>query len=336
MNKVKDRILKLSEAGGKFYDFDKTHDPTKPAQMWFQNAEEGLVLFLVLYTQACQWSKCLGCNLPSKSSLEHISWRMQLRQIEHVFNDPEVQKKRHDIQKVILSNNGSVLDEETFSSTALMDFVKMFNLHFPNLSVLTLETRPVYVHPAELEFLARGLAEGDTPTYLEMAIGFEAFDDHIRNDVFEKGLSLEKFEELVAGVAEHREQGFRMKCYFMQKPVPGMTDDEAVEDIKNGIDYLSRLSEKHKVQINMHLNVTYVAFGTLLETAFKKGQYKPPYLEDVRRAVLHAEGKGISIYVGLFDEGLAVKGGSFIREGDEPLRDKLEQFNMTQDFSLLK
>ena len=86
----------------------------------------------------------------------------------------------------------------------------------------------------------------------------------------------------------------------------------------------------------MHLNVTYVAFGTLLETAFKKGQYKPPYLEDVRRAVLHAEGKGISIYVGLFDEGLAVIGGSFIREGDEPLRDKLEQFNMTQDFSLLK
>ena len=65
------------------------------------------------------------------------------------------------------------------------------------MPVLSMESRPEYVESAELEFISRQLAEGDTPTTLEIAIGFETFDDHIRNDVFDKGLSLETFEKLV-------------------------------------------------------------------------------------------------------------------------------------------
>jgi hypothetical protein len=40
--------------------------------------------------------------------------------------------------------------------------------------------------------------------------------------------------------------------------------------------------------------------------------------------------------VGLNDEGLAVPGGSFNREEDEDLLEKLHHFNHTGDFSLLK
>ena len=43
--------------------------------------------------------------------------------------------------------------------------------------------------------------------------------------------------------------------------------------------------------------------------------------------VKHAEGKDISLYIGLDDEGLAVENGSFIREGDENLVEKLSEFN---------
>ena len=57
----------------------------------------------------------------------------------------------------------------------------MMNLNCPNISVLTLETRPEYVQVSELQLLARAIKEGDTPTKLELAVGFEAFDDTIRN-----------------------------------------------------------------------------------------------------------------------------------------------------------
>jgi uncharacterized Fe-S cluster-containing MiaB family protein len=86
----------------------------------------------------------------------------------------------------------------------------------------------------------------------------------------------------------------------------------------------------------MHLNPTYVAIGTALEQAFHKGGYTPPSLESLRQAVLTARDKKISVFVGLNDEGLAVPGGSFIREGDEALVKRFEQFNRTQDFSVLE
>ena len=108
-------------------------------------------------------------------------YRDILKQIDFVFNDPEVRGRQQNIRKLIVSNNGSVLDQATFSSTALIYLVLQSNLHFPNLSVFSIETRVEYVEVEELEFLARVLGEGDTPTELELAVGFEAFDDHIRN-----------------------------------------------------------------------------------------------------------------------------------------------------------
>jgi len=326
------QILKGSEKTGKVYTFNEAHDETLPAEMWFQESDEGLILFIVFYSQACRWSRCLGCNLPSRMSLEHVSYKALLSQIDHVFQKPDVIQQRETIRKVILSNNGSILDQETFSSMALMYLLIQLNLSLPNLSLLSIETRAEYVEPAELEFMARALAEGDTSTQLEIAIGFEAFDDHIRNDIFNKGLSMETFEDFAGKMAAY---GYRLKCYFMQKPVPSMTDAEAIADIQNAIDYLSRIASQYNIGVNMHLNPTYVATGTILDEAFRKGEYTPPILEDVARAALHAKGKPLSIFLGLFDEGLAVEGGSFIRKGDEELVKALEQFNRTQDYDIL-
>ena len=77
------------------------------------------------------------------------------------------------------------------------------------------------------------------------------------------------------------------------------------------------------------------ACGTVIERAFRNGQYSPPRLEDVAEAARHARGKALSIFIGLSDEGLAVADGSFLREGDGALVDELERFNRTQDFDIL-
>jgi radical SAM enzyme (TIGR01210 family) len=201
------------------------------------------------------------------------------------------------------------------------------------MTVLSLETRVEYVDVTELEFIARALAEGAPPTTLELAIGFEAFNDRIRNEIFDKGLTLEQFEKLCQTMAAYH---FQLKCYFMQKPVPGMSDEAAVNDIHQAIDYLDSQARKYGLKINLHLNPTYVAYGTVLEDSFLKGEYSPPRLRDVARAALHGEGKRITIYLGLSDENLACQGGSFVRPGEESLVQQLEAFNRTQDYQLLR
>ena len=326
------QILFGSQKAGKTYTFDEEHDKTEPAQMWFQESDEGLILFIVFYTQACRWSRCLGCNLPSKVSQGHISYKSLMAQIDNVIADPGVRSRRLAIQKVIVSNNGSVLDEDTFSSTALMYLIAQLNLNMPNLSILAMETRPEYVDLAELEFIARALAEGETPTQLELAVGFEAFDNHVRNDIFDKGLSLEAFEGMVRKMSPY---GYHLKCYYMQKPIPGMSDAEAVADIQAAIDYLGRVANEHGIHINMHLNPTYVAAGTALETAFWEGRYTPPLLEDVAEAARHAREKSTSIFIGLSDEGLAAEGGSFLRQDNQALTERLELFNRSRDYDIL-
>ena len=315
------------------YDFDEDHDPGRPADMWFQESEEGEILFIVFYCQACRWSRCLGCNLPSKMSGKHIGFKSLMAQIDYVFQHPEVSRRYNRLRKVIVSNNGSVLDEKTFSSTALMYLVAKLNLHLPNLSILSLETRVEYVDMEELEFIARALREGDSPTAFELAVGFEAFDNRVRNAVFDKGLELTIFEKLCEMLASH---SFRLKCYFMLKPVPGMSDEEAILDIHQAIDYLSGLAQRHEIKINMHLNPTYVASGTILEDSFRKGEYCPPRLRDVASAASYGQGKAITIFLGLSDEGLACEGGAFIRPGEEGIVEKLEAFNRTQDYELLR
>ena len=316
----------------KTYGFQDGHNPQLPADYWFQEALEGPTLFVVFYSQSCRWAECLGCNLPSLMSQYHVDFAPIMKQVDYIFDFLLTPQQKLDLKKIIVSNNGSILDEETFSTTALMYFLAKMNIHCPNVAVLTMESRAEYVDWEELAVIARALKEGATPTTLELAIGFEAFDDALRNDHFHKGLSLATFESVAEKVARY---GFRLKVYFMVKPVPELSEDAAIRDVINGIDYLAGIADRYQLSINMHLNPTYAAKGTKLAEAFVRGDYTPPLLASVRQAVLAAQGKNITVFVGLHDEGLAVPGGSFIREGDEQLVKALECFNRTQDFTAL-
>ena len=307
-------------------------DPCKPFQWWFQHTPQGLTLFIVFYCQACRYKKCAGCSLHTTMSEDHINFRQIMHQIDYIFDSPQVLDHSHEIKKVIVSNNGSVLDEDTFSTTALMYLVAMVNTHFPSLQVLSLESRAEHVDVCELEVLRRALHEGSME-HVEIAIGFEIFDDEIRNKVFKKGLSRGQFEKFVRLMADHN---FWVKAYFMLKPTPLFSAREAILDIHQAIDYLAYQANKTGAHINMHLNPTFVGADTELHQEFTLGRFEPPTLVDTARAALHAKDKPITVYLGISDEGLAVEGGSFIREGDEKRLNLCDQFNRSGNYDFLE
>ena len=79
----------------------------------------------------------------------------------------------------------------------------------------------------------------------------------------------------------------------------------------------------------MHLNPTFVSVGTELDEAFRNGTYLPPQLQTVYEILSAVQLKNVPIYLGLNDEGLAVEGGSFIRDGDEKLLQVLRHYNQS-------
>lgn len=314
------------------YLFHEAACESRPAQMWFQQSHEGLILFIVFYTKACRWGRCAGCALSSKVSPGHVPCKALMEQVDYVFRCRQVLARQQLIRKVIISNNGSIFDQKTFAKRALQYLFVQLARNLPNVTTLTLESRPEYVRQAELEFVSRVLSRIGSRMRVEIAVGFEAFDDHIRNNVYNKGLSLAAFERFMERVAPF---GYRVKCYVMYKPAPDMTEREAVTDVHRAMDYLARIAGRYDVEINVHINPTYVAAGTMLEEAFRDGRYQPPMLGDVADAIRYARGKLFSVFVGLTDEGLAVEHGSFIREGDEAILSRLDEFNRTQDFDVL-
>lgn len=331
---VERQILRGLHSAGKTHGFDTEHNPKHPIMYFFQDSHEGLILFVILYTQACKWMRCIGCTLPSTSALRHVDLWDIMDQTHYLFKQPDVLAKASEIKKVILSNQGSVLDQDTFPTTALLHFVTKCNKHLPNMAVLTLESRPEYVEEAELEILSRALEEGLTMTTLEIAVGVEVFDETLRTNVFGKGLPTRKLERLVEQLAQHE---FRLKCYFMFKPVEDahMNRDQAIMDIHQAIKYLGDLMDRiNGASISIHLNPTYAARGTPLAVAFAEHRYTPPYLSDVIEAVRFGEKYGIPIFVGLNAEDLEVEGGSFLRSGDEHLLEVLNSFNQTQNYRL--
>ncbi len=327
-----------AERGEKTYDYDGVHSLREPVEYFFQESYEGVILFIIFRTPPCRHSACTFCPLPQSSTLRHVEFWEYCEQIDAVFRDPVVKVRAHEIVKVIVSNQGSILDEETFPTLALSYLVIKLERRIPNLKTLCLETRPEYVDDIELEMLKRAMQEIDTDTNIEIAIGLEAFDDHLRNDILKKGLVLNgtgahTLESLARRCGE---KGFKLKCYFMQKPWHTLTDAQAIEDVKEAIDYLDELARLYGVEINMHLNPTFAAKGTKLVDTFADGRFVPPQLRDVAKAAQHAEGKSITLFLGLNDEGMAVPGGSFLRPGQEWMVDLLEVFNRTQDYNVLR
>jgi len=266
------------------------------------------------------------------SSQRPIDQQAIIAQIEHVLSDDEISTRAPQIRKVILSNNGSILDETTFPPRALDYLLSSLNVRLPNLRVVTIETRAEYVDSDRLKSLSCTMEGRDTPVGFELATALEAFGDHIRNSTLRKGLTLQAFEDLVRIL---KRSSFRLKCYFMLKPVVGMTDEEALQDVRAGISYLSRIASQYDMVINLHLNPTFVAHNTPLEAGFRTGEYNPPQLGEVIDAVLSARDSSISVFVGLNDEGCAVAGGSILATCGADGLQALETFNRTQNYHAL-
>ncbi len=344
---IVEAIGRKCHENGKVGEFNEAHPRNRPVTYFFQESTDGLVLFVVLYTMACRYGQCRGCNLVFSASQYPVRHRDLFAQINWIFDQADVQANAGRIEKVIFSNQGSVLDQVTLPGTVLMYFVGMMNDHFPRVKIFCPETRISFIDSHEIGMLRNALLQerhlwDSTKAELEFAIGMEAFDPEIRR-WYDKGFHRSEFQIMLERHARPARDTVRIKIHFMQKPIV-MSDEDAVRDVMNGIDYLAEQATAHGVRINMHLNPTYAARHTFLEEKLYAGDWDPPKLEDVIRAVLHAKGKNITVFVGLNDEGMAVTRrpdgtpvqGTCLRPEHEHLHVAIEQFNKTGDFTVLE
>ena len=305
-----------------------------PIMFWFYKSIIGNALFLVLYTPKCRYKMerggCSGCNLPTVSdSSKEINSSDIHNQIDTTFDENLSANEKESIQELMLSNNGSILDPLTMDITSLKYAVLKAVKTFPNLKKIIFETRiDDYTNIKQLEVIQDMLSKEYSRIVLEIAVGFEIFNDELRNGYYQKGLERNILEEKMINLSR---LDISLKVYMMYKAVPDylMSVDEAITDLNLASNYFSEFAQKYSLKINLHISPTYLATGTPLFVEYKNNRYTPPSIQDIDKMYNFLVVKdNLSYYISMNDEGLAevntVNYDEYIK-----LKEKISKFNIS-------
>jgi radical SAM enzyme (TIGR01210 family) len=305
-------------------------DPRAPIERHIQDTPQGRELVLSLYTKGCQYRKCSFCALPllSAGDIDVSAADIEAQVDQAVDSCPE--DERRAIRRVTVYNSGSILDQRTLPTGALWHLFERL-ADFPSLTGVSLDTRAEFVEGWELD----GLKARLNGRRLTLAVGYETKDERIRNQVLNKGLDEETFQRTAALLAA---KDVRLKAYVLVKPDAALTEAQAVAEAAATLGHLQATGRRLGLEVEAHLNPTYVARGSRLEEEFRAREYQPPRLWSVVDILLLLEDKGLPIHIGLRTEGLAVRGGTFRNCGrcDERVTTALRAFSGSQDYGLLK
>lgn len=302
-------------------------DKTKPLFHWYVDSAIGKELVFALYTRPCRYGRCAFCSLPDMSEGGEMVTAQDIEaQIDFIISS-YTRDQLNQVAKVSVYTASSALDQECLPTRSLM-YLAIKVCDFPKLKLVSLETRPEYVEEWEIKAFKNIFGKN---VDLEIGIGYETHDPDLRNKVLHKGLSIEKLKALLKLLAK---SDAIFKAYLMLKPHHSLSEEEGIIEANNGVKELYELSKEFNVPTSLHLNPTYIAEGCRLTNEMIEFGFEPPELDSVIKVVKTAKELNMPIYVGLDDEGMAIKGGTFRSTGLD--KDKtvkaLQRFNRHQNF----
>lgn len=305
----------------------QSHDPNKPLYLGRRRFLGVRDLVVSFYTTKCQF-QCGYCALPTRSATGEVSAAEINAQIDFVFD--EFEDELSGFQQFSFGNEGSALDRRRFHRESLDHLLRRARA-MDNLRVLSIETRPEYINHECLQHVARST---HVPR-LDVTVGFETQDDHIRQTVLRKKISRRVMEERVALLGA---MGVRLTSYVLIKPAPGMTEEHGISEAVATMEYLRDICDRHGTELVIYLTPTYIAEGSHLQQTTRPGDWIPPAIQSIFEVVLAGHRMGLPVYTGLWSEELADESTDFRgREGYDPrLRQAMVSFNRTRDFSHLE
>lgn len=253
-------------------------------------------LLIILNTRRCYYN-CSFCELPAKSGKDTISADNITQQIISVFR---LYAECLDvIDRITLSNEGSVFDQRTIDSTVLVALAEAITSALPSVKRLVLETRPEFIVSNVLD----AIRESAPQCTIDLLIGFETQDDKLRNITLGKRQSRESLTTALEMLGTRERMS--LTSYVLVKPGLEQSDEAGIAEAKATIRYLAGQTEERRIPLSIRLNPMYIPLATRWGKRALAGGYVPPRLTDVFEIARWAEAHGIPAYIGLSTEGLA-------------------------------
>lgn len=191
-------------------------------------------------------------------------------------------------EKIALFNGGSF-----FPNSELPDEFQQFVYEDiasrESVRQLMVESYPTYIPEKKLREAKHILGDKD----LMVGVGFESQDDYVRNSLLKKRIDKDIFESRVKMMQDLNVQVF---IYAFLK-APGLSEKEALEETLMTMDYLNNLGVNE-----IALSCAFVPPGTELETKFKAGEFRPPWLWTILEIIKEAEKNNWPLSIGGFED----------------------------------
>jgi radical SAM enzyme (TIGR01210 family) len=251
-------------------------------------------LLIILNTLRCRY-QCYFCQLPAKSSRTPVSHESILSQVKTVIH--ETKNALALIQRMTLSNEGSVLDQSTLDHATLIAISDGVG-RMRRLKHLVLETRLEFANAERLREVA-----DHSGAQVTLLTGFETLDETLRQQVLGKREPIEMFLRGLDELA-HLEAP-SLTAYVLIKPSAQMTDAEAVDEASSSILFLKKQCTQRRIRLSLRLNPMYAARGSKWVSDLPDEGFIPPRLTDVIMVAEKAVALEIPTYIGLSSEDLA-------------------------------
>jgi len=309
----------------------------KPVAYWIKEDRlldsMGKEFTIILRTKGCSWALsdsggCSMCGYIGDSNIDPVDPEQIIQQFDYAMErkENEIKSSKDDFVLKIF-NSGSFFDDDEISENVrahIYDKIKTFN----KIREIVVESRVEYLTKNKLEAMQKALKD----KYVEIAIGLESVDDHIRNSYINKGLL---FNDFLEAVALCKKLNLGVRVYLLFKP-PFLNEQAAIDDCINSVSALINL------QVNtISINPINIQKGSYIEYLWYQNRYRPPWFYSLIKAlrkILLSRKDGISTRIISDPSGAGTKRGihnCLKRECNENMLLLLRKFVLTQNIDEL-
>lgn len=276
-------FVRLVTRGEKFFELDKSYNPLS-----------GLLesrLTLELPGRGCSWSKksggCTMCGFSRKLEAINREWHLSASDLTALYEIAVLLTKPKKPELLCVFNGGSFLNEDEIPPETQLAIAKRVERH-PTLKQLFIESRPEFI-TKERVLLVRDALDGKR---LEVGIGLEAVTDRVREEYIRKGFSLSEYEKSVRLLQSF---GAHVFTYVFLKPLH-LSEKEAIEEAVKTTRYAFSTGSDE-----VSLSCAFVQEGTSMAEAYRRGEFKPPWLWSIIEVVRQTAHLG-SVRIGSFSD----------------------------------
>jgi len=308
----------------------------RPVSFWTKKErlmdKVGKELTIILRTRGCYWALehggCSMCGYVEDANIEDVKPQKIINQFDYAIENT-IEEIRLDSDDYVLKifNSGSFFDDSEMHEEIRQHIYKSI-AKIPEITEFIVESRIEFVTEEKIEEIKTHLPK----KYIEIGIGLESVNDHIRNKYINKGLDFRDFIN-TKDLCKRRDIG--VKAYLLFKP-PFLNEQAAIDDCVFSVKELINLGID-----TISINPCNIQKNSYVEYLWYQNRYRPPWYYSLFECFKNAlDSETINKTRILCDpSGAGTKRGihnCLRRECNEKMGNYLRQFILSQDLKVLK